>query len=94
MRELQQLLQDDVDQWFMLGVMIGVPMVVLREIQGKFERSGVGGWKRCLIEVLQAWMEHNIDPKVSDILTALCSVDRHVTAVKVSKHFGRLTHSN
>ena len=40
MRELLQLLEDDVDQWFMLGVKLGVPMVVLREIQGSFEMRG------------------------------------------------------
>ena len=90
MRDIQKLLEDDVDQWFMLGVQLGVPMVVLWEIQGNFEIRGVGSWKRCLIEVLQAWMECNTDPKVVDILKALCSVDRRVTAEKVSKHFGRL----
>ena len=89
MKELQQLLEDDVDQWFILGVELGVPMVVLREIQQNFEMRGVGSWKRCLVELLQAWMQHNTDPKVSDILKALCFVDRRVTAERVSEHFGK-----
>lgn len=88
MRELQQLLKEDVDQWFVLGVYLDLPMVVLREIQGNFEMKGVGSWERCLIEVLDAWMNHSMDPKVSDILKALLSVDRLVTAEQVSEHFG------
>ena len=45
MRELHQLLADDVDQWFMLGVNLGVPMVALRQIQGNYEYRGLNSWK-------------------------------------------------
>ena len=63
---LRQLLEElkDVDNWFVLGIFLGVPVKQLQEI----ESSHRGEVEGCMIAMLQYWLNKNVTPSWKDVV--------------------------
>ena len=58
----------EVDNWFMLGVYLNVPVSQLNKIQSVHAQDGV---ERCKLEMLQYWLDTTMTASWKDIARAL-----------------------
>lgn len=60
------------DQWVTLGVQLGLPKSELNNIEVKYQNNS----KRCLIEMLEEWLQQQVDPSPSwaDVVNAVKSL--------------------
>ena len=79
----QRLLEElnDVDNWFLFGAFLGVPVKQLQKI----ESSHRGEVERCKIEMLQYWLDNNVNASWKDVVRALEQTNQLVLAETV-KH--------
>ena len=65
----------EVDNWFMLGAYLNVPIYLLKKIQSTHTQDGV---ERCKLEMLQFWLNNTMVATWKDIARAL----EHLNTVK------------
>ena len=67
---VQQLVKQlqEVDDWYTLGVALGVPVPRLREIQRSNQAEGVGRWK---VDMFEYWLNLNPTASWKDVTRAL-----------------------
>lgn len=60
------------DQWVTLGVQLGIPKSELNNIEVKYQNNS----KRCLVEMLEEWLQQKVDPSPSwaDVVNAVKSL--------------------
>ena len=82
---LQRLLEElkDVDNWFVLGIFLGVPVKQLQKI----ESSHRGDLERCKIDMLQYWLDNNVTPSWKDVVRALEQTNQIVLAETVKHRY-------
>ena len=80
---LQCLLEElkDVDNWFLLGIFLGVPVKQLQKIESLHR----GEIERCKIDMLQYWLDNNVNASWKDVVRALEQTNQLVLAETV-KH--------
>ena len=80
---LQRLLEElkDVDNWFLLGIFLGVPVKQLQKIESLHR----GETERCKIDMLQYWLDNNVTASWKDVVRALEQTNQLVLAETV-KH--------
>ena len=73
----------DVDNWFVLGIFLGVPVKQLQKI----ESSHRGDLERCKIDMLQYWLDNNVTPSWKDVVRALEQTNQIVLAETVKHRY-------
>ena len=58
----------EVDNWFILGTYLNVPVHQLNKIQSTHAQDGV---ERCKLEMLQYWLDTTMTASIKDIARAL-----------------------
>ena len=78
---LQQLLDPlkKSEKWFMFGVKLGVPVPQLRDIESNHQKDS----DRCKLELLQYWLNNNLDPTWNKIVLALEKTDQLALAAQI-----------
>ena len=84
-RQLYNELKDAVaDKWYLIGVQLGIPVPKLNGIQKK-NNDDVS---RCLIELLQYWIDSSNPAKPwDDVIAALCKVDNNKLADELKSKY-------
>ena len=72
---------NDVDNWYQLGAVLGVPPKRLDEIRKSSPVGGTGEWK---IAMLQDWMDSKPDASWVDVIVAVKSL-RHLALAAILK---------
>ena len=81
---VQQVIKElkKLDDWFVFGVALDVPVSELRKIESSCPRGSV---ERCKIETIQYWLDNNADASWKELARALELIDQLVLAATV-KH--------
>ena len=81
---LQQLMKalKTMDNWFVFGVILGVPVPQLKMIETSYSQREL---ERCKIDMLQYWLDNNVLPLWNEIVQALEQTDQLALAAQV-KH--------
>ena len=74
---------NDVDDWYMFGVILGVPVSQLKKIKSSNPHGGVERW---LVDMFDYWIK-NSDPSWREIFEALASLKRRDLAAQVEKKY-------
>ena len=85
---VQQLLSElnEVDDWYTFGVVLGITVRKLREIQASNSQGRVQRWK---IDMFQFWLDSTPTASWEGIIRALEQADHVTLAVKLrSKYLG------
>ena len=79
---VQSLLEElkEVDDWYLFGAYLGVPVYKLNEIQSTSEHRGV---ERCKLDMLQYWFNTTMTTSWKDIARALEQMDKLTLAAKL-----------
>ena len=82
---MQSLLEElkEVDDWYMFGAYLGVPVHKLKEIQS--EHKGIV--ERCKLDMLQYWLNTTMIASWSDIARALEQMDKLSLAAKLKRKY-------
>ena len=88
---LQLLLEalKDFDDWFVFGAFLGVPVKQLRKIESSHLRGDF--LDRCKIDMLQYWLDNNVNASWKDVARALEQIDQLVLATAVKHKYLLLT---
>ena len=70
------------DNWFVFGVILGVPVPQLKMIETSYSQREL---ERCKIDMLQYWLDNNVLPLWNEIVQALEQTDQLALAAQV-KH--------
>ena len=81
--ELENELKSVVE-WFHLGLEIGIPLWKLKNIENAVWRFP----EKCLLEMLQCYMEMVVDKKWHAIVQALASIGQGTLAIKIALKYG------
>ena len=86
---LQLLLEEvkDLDNWFVFGVHLRVPVKQLNNIESNHQ----GKLERCKIDMLQYWLDNNVSASWKDVARALEQTDQLVLATTVKHKYLLLT---
>ena len=78
---LQQLLEalKKSHDWFCFGATLGVPVFQLKKIESDHPKNS----DRCKLELLQYWLDNNLDPTWNDIILALEKTDQLALAAQI-----------
>lgn len=79
----------DVDDWFELGVYLGVPDNKLREIQQDCHYMDI---EECKMEMILLWRQLNI-PTWSAIVNALAEIGQHKIALEIASKYSEWYYS-
>ena len=81
---VQSLLEElkEVDDWYLFGAYLGVPVHKLNEIQS--EHKGV---ERCKLDMLQYWLNTTMTASWRDITRALGQMDKLTLAAKLKRKY-------
>ncbi len=71
-------------EWFCLGLEIGVPSPKLKSIENALWRFP----EKCLLEMLQCYMEVIVDKKWLTIVQALANIGQRTLAIKIALKYG------
>ena len=78
---------NEVDDWFTLGVALGVTVRKLREIQTSNPQGGVQHW---MTDMFQSWLDSTPTASWEDVIRALEQLDHVVLAARLrSKYIGQ-----
>ena len=90
---LEQLLTElkKLDDWFVFGMMLNVPVSELRKIESSNPKGSV---ERCKIETLQYWLDNNVNASWKEVVRALEQTDQLVLAATVKQKYLWLTNSS
>ena len=83
---LQCLLEElkDVDNWFVLGIFLGVPVKQLKKIESSHLQGDLEIAKK---DMLQYWLDDNVNASWKDVVRALEQTDHLVLAVTVKRKY-------
>ena len=83
---VQALLEElkEVDDWYLLGAYLSVPVYKLNEIQSTSEHRGV---ERCKLDMLQYWLNTTMTASWRDIARALEQMDKLTLAAKLKRKY-------
>ena len=81
---VQQLLKQlhEVNDWYSLGVVLGVPVERLQEIQASNSQGGVWHWK---INMFQFWLNSTLNASWEDVISALEEIDHVALAARLKE---------
>ena len=74
------------EDWFMLGVQLGVPTAKLNTIKATHTRD----LDRCKFEMIEAWIKVQDIASWSDILSALLACAYDGIAIRIAKKHGKV----
>ena len=74
----------DFDNWFLFGVFLGVPVKQLKKIESSYRQ---GELDRCKIDMLQYWLDNNVNASWKDVARALEQTDQLVLATTVKRKY-------
>ena len=82
---VQALLEElkEVDDWYLFGAYLGVPVYKLNEIQS--EQRGIV--ERCKLDMLQYWLNTTMTASWRDIARALEQMDKLTLAAKLKRKY-------
>ena len=83
---VQSLLEElkEVDDWYLFGAYLGVPVYKLKKIQSTSEHRGV---ERCKLDMLQYWLNTTMTASWKDIARALEQLDKLTLAAKLKRKY-------
>ena len=82
----------EVKDWYLFGVVLGIPVRQLQVIQLSKPLGGVNQW---LVDMFDYWLRNNLDPSWKHIVQALEQIDQFVLAAQVKiKYLSPLTPPN
>ena len=74
----------EVDDWYLFGAYLGVPVYKLKEIQSTSQHRGV---ERCKLEMLQFWLDSTMTASWKDIVRAVEQTDRLTLASNLKSKY-------
>lgn len=74
----------EVNDWYMFGVALDIPVSQLNAIQSSNPHSGVERW---LANMLDYWLKSNTDASWKKIVQVLEDTEQHVLAVRVKQKY-------
>ena len=82
MQTVRQLAEEltEVDDWYMLGIHLDVPVPKLRQIKANTEKTEHGR-----IEMFYYWLSRHTSPSWKDVIVALERMEHHALAAKLKK---------
>ena len=72
------------DDWFVFGVALGVPVSELRKIESAHLKGSV---ERCKIDTVQYWLDNNADASWKVVARALDFIDKPLLAATVKQKY-------
>ena len=72
------------EDWYSLGVALGVRVRKLREIQASNSRSGI---QRCKIDMFQSWLDSTPTASWEDVIRALEQLDHNSLAARLREEY-------
>ena len=78
-KELKEL-----DDWYVFGVVLDIPVKKLRTIKSSNPHGGVEVW---LIDMFQYWLNNNVDASWVEIVRALEQTDQIVLAASLKRKY-------
>ena len=72
------------NEWFMIGIALGVPLTKLREIEASYPQGGV---KRWLAEMIQYWLDMTPTACWEHVARALEQVDQLTLASSIKQKY-------
>ena len=78
-KELKEL-----DDWYVFGVVLNIPVKKLRMIKSSNPHGGVEVW---LIDMFQYWLNNNVDASWVEIVRALEQTDQIVLAASLKRKY-------
>ena len=76
----------EVDDWYMLGAYLNVPVRELKKIKSTYAQDGV---ERCKLEMLQFWLDTTMTASWRDIARALEQLNMLTLAVRLKLKYLR-----
>ena len=70
------------NEWFMIGIAIGVPLTKLREIEASYTKEG-----RCLLEMVQYWLDTTPAACWEQVARALEQVNQLTLAATIKQKY-------
>ena len=70
------------DKWFLFGTHLGVPVFQLKSIESSNSQRDL---ERCMLDMLQYWLDNTLCPSWTDVVQALEKVDQLVLAAEVKE---------
>ena len=74
----------EVDEWYLLGVVLKVPVSKLKEIQGSSPQAGIRFWR---IDVLYHWLQSTPHASWNDIVLALKKIGQHTLSARLQEKY-------
>lgn len=84
MGEILKQLDGVIALWLPLGVQLNVPYSDLQVISCNHR----GDARRCMMEMIQSWLNNTLDPKWSTIVQALAKIGHKRLAHKIALNYG------
>lgn len=75
----------DVDDWFVFGVKLGVPVKELRKIESSHGRE----FERCKIDMLEYWLDNTVDASWNEVEQTLKKTNHLLLATEVKQKYLR-----
>ena len=72
------------NEWFMIGIALGVPITKLREIEASFTKEGT---MRCLLEMVQYWLDTTPAACWEQVARALEQVNQLTLAATIKQKY-------
>ena len=73
-----------VEKWFELGVYLDVPVDQLKKIESSYHQRDL---ERCKIDMLQYWLDNDLNVSWKNVAQALKQIDQHVLAETVKQQY-------
>ena len=73
-----------VEKWFELGVYLDVPVDQLKKIESSYHQRDL---ERCKIDMLQYWLDNDVNVSWKNVAQALEEIDHHVLAETVKQQY-------
>ena len=72
------------NEWFMIGIALGVPLTKLREIEASYTKEGT---MRCLLEMVQYWLDTTPAACWEQVARALEQVNQVTLAATIKQKY-------
>ena len=72
------------NEWFMIGIALGVPLTKLREIEASYTKEGT---MRCMLEMVQYWLDTTPAACWEQVARALEQVNQLTLAATIKQKY-------
>ena len=72
------------NEWFMIGIALGVPLTKLREIEASYTKEGA---MRCMLEMVQYWLDTTPAACWEQVARALEQVNQLTLAATIKQKY-------